>query len=203
MGCYSIAGYPPPAPFLHILRHKHRQGRCNVKYWVKQQKFQLFSVVTCGLSTFFFGFIAAAFFIAFIQLLWFGVRKIWTEPQTSICGKQNQKYVSHLDGKHSKGSSAFRVSYKNLAMSESFLFLWPVYFLERGHMGHFALQQFMAWRKHSRCLMHQRSYSKQLCRVLLVEHEKKSNLLQDLSLSVSRILASQLNDIYSLIIYKS
>lgn len=137
MGCYSIAGYPPPAPFLHILRHKHRQGRCDVKYWVKQQKFQLFSVVTCGLSTFFFGFIAAAFFIAFIQLLWFGVRKIWTEPQTSICGKQNQKYVSHLDGKHSKGSSAFRVSYKNLAMSESFLFLWPVYFLERGHMGTF------------------------------------------------------------------
>lgn len=137
MWCYSIAGYPPPAPFLDILRHKHRQGRCNVKYWVKQQKFQLFSVVTCGLSTFFFGFIAAAFFIAFIQLLWFGVRKICTEPQTSICGKQNQKYVSHLGGKHSKGSSAFRVSYKNLAMSESFLFLWPVYFLERGHMGTF------------------------------------------------------------------
>ena len=33
--------------------------------------------------------------------------------------------------------------------------------------------------------------------------KKKSNLLQDLSLSVSRILASRLNDIYSLIIYKS
>ena len=76
-------------------------------------------------------------------------------------------------------------------------------FLNAGTWEPFALQQFIAWRKHSRCLMHQRSYSKQFCRVLSVEREKKSNLLQDLSLSVSRILASRLNDIYSLIIYKS
>lgn len=53
-------------------------------------------VITSGLAIFFFGFLAAAFFIAFIQLLWFGVKKICTEPNTSICWQEYIKTTESI-----------------------------------------------------------------------------------------------------------